>query len=224
MNVVDLRKQLARADWEIGRYEPKTKLTFHWAGPRPAHPPRFDAVERAKIFARYHRSKDWGGGARGDGLMYHYVLGDDVIYIARDPEAVLYATGTDANRTSLHALFPVFEGESPTPGMYRAAGALAAAKHLPTQGHRDEGTSACPGDEIAAWIVRPEEEMTEAEVNALIDRKLAAYGERLQPELEVDRRRIDNLEAQVSAINVAGEHEHDAIATVTIKTSGPVKR
>lgn len=217
--IVDLRDELARADWEIGRHGPKTKLTFHWAGPMPTHPPALDAIARAKLFARYHRSKDWGGGARGDGLMYHFVLGDDVVYLARDEDAVLYATATDANRTSWHALFPIFEGESPTPGMYRAAAWLARQRGVPAQGHRDEGTSTCPGDEIAAWI--PKEEAVDlAELDRRIDAKIAEYGARLQPELEIDRKRIDTLEVRVNSINIAGEHQHEIPAT---RTGGPLK-
>lgn len=211
--IVDLRDALARADWEIGRFSPKTKLTFHWAGPMPANgAPAFDPIARAKTFARYHRAKDWGGGARGDGLMYHFVLGDDVVYLARDEDAVLYATGTDANRTSLHALFPIFDGESPTPGIYRAAAWLRTAKGLPTQGHRDEGTSVCPGDEIATWITRPQEDdMDLAELDRRIDAKIAEYAkearetgfEPIKRDLAMVDDRVDALEKRLQAAGAA---------------------
>lgn len=220
--IVDLRDQLPRADWEIGRFSSKQRLLFHWAG-TPVRQSR-PLPETIRGFARYHIDKDWNpdlpGVQGGDGLHYHFVLGDDVVYQARDLDAVLWASGTDANRTAWHALFPVGEGQSPTLGMYRAAAWLHRHLAVPAGGHRDEGTSTCPGDEIAAWI--PKEEAVDlAELDRRIDAKIAEYGARLQPELEVDRKRIDTLETRVNSIDIAGEHDHEI---PVMRTGGPAKR
>jgi hypothetical protein len=162
----DIRGELARADFEIGRSTIRIGLAFHHTGSPGLD--TSDPLRALQILARYHRAKDWSaqeGVQAGDGLMYHFAIAGGRVYLCRDIDAVLYATGTDANRTKLHCLFL---NDPPGPGDYAAARGLIRLQGVAPSTHRAEGTSTCPGDEISAWVesYSEEEEMDRTTFNA----------------------------------------------------------
>lgn len=50
--------------------------------------------------ASWHIQKDWGGGARANGIQYHYGVWDDTVYILRDPDSRLWHCGDGITTTS----------------------------------------------------------------------------------------------------------------------------
>jgi len=62
------------------------------------------------------------------------------------------------NHTSMAVCFLIGEGETPTPAMLRAAHQLMQDVRPSdlVRSHRDVGTTACPGDDIAAEVADPQ--------------------------------------------------------------------
>lgn len=156
MTVFDIRDELPRTDWEIGRFEPKNSRTYHWNG--PALPTDVGALDLIFGDAYYHVSKDWSpepGIQGGDGIMYHKLIapnGD--LYIARDPDAVLWACGSAlGNAQSEHVQVMCGVGQSPTAAQFVTMRRLEREEPLgETYPHRIWSNTSCPGPEIGAWI------------------------------------------------------------------------
>lgn len=202
MNVVDVRDQLLRADFSYGKRGPNTSITLHWNGGPIA--PTVNPVEMLKADAIFHvRTRGW------DGISYHRAYWrDGTCYITRDWDDTLAASGDGmGNADSSHWQLMIGTGQSPTPQMWAAVArdlrAELAAAPLEVYPHRYWSPTTCPGDELTEWIDRrgwlgEEVDVTPAEAQAIAEAAVAAYGARLQPELEADRRRIDELERRVA--------------------------
>lgn len=207
MIITDLRGTLSRAGWSIGNnYNYKAITTVHWTGTPVTWPN--EPEKQLEAYARFHIQKDWNppNGAYGDGIMYHYAVAQDGrVFQCRDETAILYNTGAAGNYESISVLCIVGEGQSPTQNMlYGLDDILTKLARPGLYGHRDYGTSFCPGNVIYNWLQGwpydwGNDMVTEAEVQTMI----AAYGARLQPELEVDRRRIDRLETFMTKVKEA---------------------
>lgn len=161
MTVVDLRAELPRADWNNGQAT-KTSVTVHWNGtPVPE-----DVADIDVIFgdAYYHLTKDWSDAAGvqpGDGIMYHRLYGrDGTVYLTRDPDDILWHCGNAVGNARSSA-WQVMAGT----GQFATAAQLAALHRdlalqpLPVNGHRDWSQTACPGDQLYAFIHDEEVEM-----------------------------------------------------------------
>jgi hypothetical protein len=154
---VDIRSELARADFEIGRSTIRIGVAFHHTGSPDLD--TSDPVRALQVLARYHRAKNWAPPeqppAPGDGLMYHYAIAGGQTFLCRDIDAVLYATASDGNRTHYHCLFL---SDPPSEADYEAARGLITLLGVTPVTHRSFGTSTCPGDVIAAWVENYREE------------------------------------------------------------------
>lgn len=212
MSVIDLRDELERADWSIGT-SPKSSATVHW----PAAKERTtDPVGVLMGYAAYHASKDWSpeaGVQGGDGIQYARAVDQaGTRYILRDLDAVLWhSDNAHGNASSVPYLALVAIDEEPSEPLLRGMRAQIEEDGLAGEVHPHGPTwtrTACPGTAMRSWIgrgmpVSKEEEMDIAELERRIDAKIKAYGEALQPELEKDRRRIDELERRAAAAGAA---------------------
>ena len=95
LTVHDVRGQLRRNGTSMTRPVAHIKgiAGHHDAEYRPL---AYDSLKRYQAQANYHINKDWGNGAHGDGLMYHFRvdnIGD--LYITRNPEEVLWQVGNE---------------------------------------------------------------------------------------------------------------------------------
>ena len=134
----------------------------HWdAVWRPA---AYNSLARYKNEAQEHINRDWGGGARGDGLMYHFKI-DNVgeIFWCRDLEDLLWAAGP-ANATSIHICMDGTVGQTPTAAQAAGLNRLLyelCYKHpeFPAgrgnvKGHKEVMATQCPGDSFGMPLVR----------------------------------------------------------------------
>lgn len=208
-HTIDVRDQLLRADFSYGKRGPNTSITLHWNGGPIA--PEADPLAVLQADAIFHvRKRGW------DGISYHRAYWrDGTCFVTRDWDDTLAASGDGmGNADSSHWQLMIGTGQSPTPEMLAAVSrdlrAELTAAPLEVYPHRYWSSTTCPGDELAAWIDRQlaawidrrgwreEAEVTEAEARAIADAAVRAYGDRLQPELEKDRKRIDELERRVA--------------------------
>lgn len=203
--MIDLRGILPRANWSIGNnYSFKSITTVHWTGSPVTWPD--EPEKQLEAYARFHIQKDWNPptGAYGDGIMYHYAVAlDGRTFQCRDQTAILYNTAASGNYDSISVLAIVGQGQSTTPALFAGLREVINLLDRPQlRGHRDYGTSFCPGDEIYAWL-QGGTQLTDEQIAAMIDSKIAAYGARLQPELVVDRKRLDRLELFMAKVKSA---------------------
>lgn len=131
----------------------------HDAEPRPH---AYDSVARYIAQANFHIRKDWGGGARGDGLMY-FAKVDNVgdWFICRDVEDVLWSVG-DKNYVTLSVCYDGTSGQGATREQITAMGKglEVLSYHCPEfpagqgncLGHQEVpgNSTACPGDFLNA--------------------------------------------------------------------------
>lgn len=209
MSVIDLRDELERADWSIGT-SPKSSGTVHWPG---AQERITDPLGALHGYAAYHVSKDWSpepGVQGGDGIQYARAFDQaGNTYILRERTAVLWhCDNAFGNATSVPYLLLLAVGEEPTAAMLAALVRQAREDAITVLWpHGPYWTNtACPGDAVRLWLAeRPatEEDMDTAELRRIIREEIAAYAGRLQPELENDRRRTDELERRVLAAGSA---------------------
>lgn len=183
---IDIRSELARATWEIGRSTIRLGIAFHHTGSPDLD--TSDPVRALQILARYHRAKDWSaqeGVQAGDGLMYHYAIAGGRTFLCRDIDAVLYATGSDGNRTHYHCLFL---NDPPSEADYEAARGLITLTGVAPTTHRAFGTSTCPGDAIAAWVeTYREEDMSFTEEDRRKLDRIYAHSEAYEPLVWIKR-------------------------------------
>ena len=209
MSLIDLRDELERTDWSIGA-SPKSSGTVHWPG----------ALERITDpqgalhgYAAYHASKDWSpepGIQGGDGIQYARAVDQQgTRYLLRDLGAVLWhCDNAYGNATSVPYLLLLAVDEEPSAAMLAAL--VRQAREDAITVLRPHGpywtNTACPGNAVRLWLAeRPtmEEEMDTVELRRIIQEEIKAYADRLQPELEQDRRRTDELERRVLAAGSA---------------------
>lgn len=154
--IKDLRTQLARANWNIGKRPTGPRfITLHWNGPTVAAfgNPKGE-IEQLKFDARYHIAKDWGNGQHGDGIMYHgATLSDGSHYQLRDWNAVLWhCRNYEGNLWSLAWTCPLGGTQKPTSKQHYAVREVLAQLcdmfNIPwynVRGHNQWASTTCPG-------------------------------------------------------------------------------
>lgn len=141
-----------------------TKIAVHWdAWDRPHE---YDSVQRFIQEAQMHIDKDWGGGAHGDGLMYHFKI-DNVgeVFQCREMTDVLWNVGGNANYWTLAICFDCGEFQSITKEQGEAFLKLMEElcynhPELPASqgdvaGHREFNPTQCPGNQIMNKLIIP---------------------------------------------------------------------
>lgn len=155
---VDLRGKIAGQPWSnAGSEKNKKSLTWHYNGP----PVSNTDIDQLYFDARYHLSKDWGGGSYGNGIMYHAAVGrDGTVYLLRNFDAILWhCAHSRGNRESLAVTFLIGEGQRIT------AAARNAAKEFTDDtvkqygiskksvfGHQEWSSTACPGSAMNDFV------------------------------------------------------------------------
>ncbi|MHB8644737.1 MAG: N-acetylmuramoyl-L-alanine amidase [Thermomicrobiales bacterium] len=161
--LIDIRDQLARnADGGPNETCPlaeKRGVIVHYNGPAV----HLDDLAQLQADATYHCAKDWGGGQRGDGLMYHVAIGKNgEKWLCRDLAAVLWHCGAwPENRIALAVQIPIGDDQRATPAQLRALAEVCddwlRAGHgsrEDVKGHQEVSATACPGT-LMDDFVRP---------------------------------------------------------------------
>lgn len=113
LNVRDIRGLLPRnGTWMLRPLSAIKRIAVHYDAENRPH--AYDSLERYKSEAQYHINKDWGGGAHGDGIMYHIIV-DNVgdVFFCRDFEDVTWHVG-NPNYSAVAVKFDGTEGQEPT--------------------------------------------------------------------------------------------------------------
>jgi hypothetical protein len=135
---------------------PKHSLTIHWEGPDAI--PLMDNEHTIQYLigvAIGHIARDWGGGQRGGGIMYHECIaqsGDSLIM--RDYTEIAWHAGLDAaNLDSRAILVMCSSATGPTPAQLRAVIKRWIDFGKPAiWPHRHWSATACPGDQLTALV------------------------------------------------------------------------
>ena len=156
LTVHDIRGALPRNGRWLGRpLSAITGIACHWDA--EYRPRVYDSLARYQAQARYHINKDWGGGARGDGLMYAIKV-DNVgdVFICRDFEDVTWHVG-NLNYSYVGVCFDGTTNQQPTKEQIIAKGKLLEvlsyqcpefpASQADVRGHREvpQNSTACNG-------------------------------------------------------------------------------
>jgi hypothetical protein len=135
-------------------------VAVHWSA--GVYADGYDPVAAYTREAREHIARDWGGGARGYGLMYHERISrDGRVWATRPAEHVVWAA-TRANRIAYNVCMDAGPACEPAGGQVAAleerVGALLERFRLPraaVYGHGELGRygnyTACPGQRLTAW-------------------------------------------------------------------------
>lgn len=122
-------------------------------------------LARMQQEAQEHIDRDWGGGAHGHGLEYHYIIErDENIYQAEDEEALTW-NAYNANSCDLAIKVTSGPNTAPTPGQIAKAKLLidwlATARTEIPAGKKDVwghgeltaygNATACPGPVMLSW-------------------------------------------------------------------------
>jgi hypothetical protein len=138
-----------------------TQFAVHWDAMFRPHD--YDSVARYVQEAQYHINLDWGGGANGDGLMYHFKI-DNVgeIFQCRDLTDVLWNVGSNANYWTIAICLDCGADQQPTREQLEGLQSLLddlgnnhpefPASQGDVFGHRDFTATQCPGDRIEQAI------------------------------------------------------------------------
>jgi hypothetical protein len=165
LGLVDRRGELARnpAGGPNDRYWPKEGIVIHYNGAAvPGADESQAAWQQVVRDAAYHVSRDWGGGARGDGLMYHVSVGPaGELWQCRDLDAVLWHCGSwPENASYLSVLVPIGGEQRATPAQLAAlrtfVSNFAAALGIPKArvvGHQELSPTSCPGTLMADFVL-----------------------------------------------------------------------
>lgn len=111
--VHDIRHLLPRnGTWMTRPLSAIKGISDHWDA--EYRPKAYDSVARYQGQARYHINKDWGGGARGDGLQYHGKV-DNVgdYFVCRNFVDVLWNVG-QMNYSYIATCYDGTTGQAPT--------------------------------------------------------------------------------------------------------------
>ncbi len=128
--ILDLRSQLPRAAWTLGRNAAKTSATLHYNGPPVTNRTRAGEIHQLIEDAKWHMRKDaFGAGAAGDGIQYPLaVLSDGTICQLRDFDAVLWhCANAGGNETSMAVHLPLGGAQDVTPPQWSSATLLFEA-------------------------------------------------------------------------------------------------
>jgi hypothetical protein len=138
-------------------------VAVHWSA--GVYADGYDPLATYTREAKEHISRDWGGGARGYGLMYHERISrDGRVWLTRPAEHVVWAV-TRANRIAYNVCLDAGPGCEPTDEQVAAlgdrVGALLSRSGLPraaVQGHGELSAygnyTACPGALLSNWCRR----------------------------------------------------------------------
>lgn len=163
LKIVDLRGQMPGSPAANQGAANKTEgCTIHWNGPPTRVKTKEQAIQLWKNDAAFHMRIDWGGGARANGIQYHYGVWDDTLYILRDYAAILWHCGNTHYNTRSPAInVPIGTGErAPAETLRTLAAAVerinsdwGVAKRA-VFGHQEITPTECPGT-LMADFVRP---------------------------------------------------------------------
>lgn len=159
--IVDWRRKIPRAQWEIGRRSIATSQTWHYNGPAVAEHRRAGEQLLQQLIndAAWQMRPGWGGTVHGaDGLMYHYAVdAEGVIYQLRDYNARLWhCAHADGNANGLALHVPIGADQVPTIPQLASLVALTQAictrESIPwsrVYGHLEwKHLTACPGPHL----------------------------------------------------------------------------
>lgn len=133
----------------------KESLTIHWLG---VNPPRgmsdAESVEYLKGVARFHIDKDWGDGARLDGIAYHEAISaSGTSLILRDYTDVVYHAGHYQANLASRAIVVLCGPQVPaTDAQLAMLRRRYADFAVPLFAHSDWSATECPGDQIRGVI------------------------------------------------------------------------
>lgn len=133
----------------------KESITFHWEGEGTNLPIDDDStVSWLAGISAQHIARDWGGGYKGSGIMYHEAIGrSGTSFILRDYTDVVWHAGDDyANRTSRAILVVASLNVPPTPEQFRAIRKRTVDFNSPVFAHSDWSATQCPGDQIRSLV------------------------------------------------------------------------
>lgn len=155
---------------------------WHWLG--NAYPEQMSDIQVLQSVQRYHmNAKGWSD------IAYSIAVGREVDKNGEAKAYELRGTRTAGghtngyNNSSLAIVFLIGEGEKPTPAMFRKAWQIVQeTSHVPdrVRSHRDVGTTACPGDAIAAEVKHqaykeaPPMSYTSTQAEAIVEREYKA--------------------------------------------------
>lgn len=155
MQITDIRGILPRSGTYMKRpMNAITKIAVHWDAMNRPH--EYDSVARYVGEAQMHINKDWGGGAHGDGLMYHLKI-DNVgeVFQCRNYDEVLWNVGGNPNYYTLAVCLDGTTGQNPTKEQAESFEKLMAhlcyehpefpATQGDVMGHREWVPTECPG-------------------------------------------------------------------------------
>lgn len=134
----------------------KDSLTIHWEGEDAIPLMTVDqtVMYLAKV-AQYHIQRDWGGGAHGDGIMYHEVIGQNGdSFVCRDYQEVVWHSGNGGANLSSRAIMVLASTETqPNDKQLRALRKrIADFGNIATYPHSYWFATQCPGDRIRETI------------------------------------------------------------------------
>ena len=165
LGLIDKRNELARnpsggpnaSSW------PKKGVVIHYNGGVVVNAADSRAAWQQVVRnALYHTQRDWGGGARGDGLMYHVVVGPNgELWQCRDLDALLWHCGSwPENAWFLSVQVPIGGDQRATPAQLAAlrtfVSRFCAALGIPASqvyGHQEISPTSCPGTLMQDFVL-----------------------------------------------------------------------
>lgn len=162
----DLRAELPRANWEIGRRTETRYITLHYNGPAVPVLRQSGAGLMVQLRAdcAWQMRPGWGTTVNGaDGLQYHFVVdASGVVHQTRDLNASLWHCGHRVgNPQSLALHLPLGVGQDATEIQWSAALGLVGAlrsvygiSYTNVLGHQEWKSTACPGPFLMARLLR----------------------------------------------------------------------
>lgn len=161
LKFVSLKGQVGPWDERHGTAKKTLPPTAHYRGPTGNVSKGGSPVAELVGSARYHASMDWGGGARASGLQYHSAVWDDIVYLCRNPLAILWHAANQYYNAGSHGCqFPIGGTEITTTRTRQTAKAWydEINKTWGTRGlkgHKEVSTlgTACPGRSFDDFVV-----------------------------------------------------------------------
>jgi len=165
LGLIDKRKELATNPWggPRAKFWPKQGVVVHYnGGTVPNATDSGSAWQQVVRNAAYHTYRDWGGGARGDGLMYHVAIGPNgEMWQCRDLDAVLWHCGSwPENETYLSVLVPIGGEQRATPAQLNALRLFVSRfcdeLGIPRSrvvGHKELSPTSCPGTLMEDFVL-----------------------------------------------------------------------
>jgi hypothetical protein len=165
LGLIDKRKELATNPWggPGAKSWPKEGVVIHYnGGTVPNATDSGSAWQQVVRDAVYHTYRDWGGGSRGDGLMYHVAIGPNgELWQCRDLDAVLWHCGSwPENETYLSVLVPIGGEQRATPAQLNALRLFVSRfcdeLGIPRSrvvGHKELSPTSCPGTLMEDFVL-----------------------------------------------------------------------